>query len=89
MLELLLHMSNTNVEVKKNANENVLSLVRRFQKRVQESGVLPRVRSIRYNDRDPSSLRTKRAKLKKLKNLAKYEHDKRMGKVIERKKGRR
>ncbi len=89
MLELCLHMSNTNVEVKKNANENALSLVRRFQKRVQESGVLPRVRSIRYNDRPLSDLKTKKAKLKKLASLAKYEHDKRMGKVIERKKGRR
>lgn len=82
-------MSNVNVEVKKNANENALSLVRRFQKRVQESGVLPRVRSIRYNDRPLSDLKAKRAKLKKLGNLAKYELAKKMGKVIERKKGRR
>lgn len=82
-------MSNVNVEVKRNSSENALSLVRRFQKRVQESGVLPRVRGIRYNDRPLSELKTKRAKLKKLKNLAKYEDDKRMGKVVERKKGRR
>lgn len=82
-------MSNVNVEVKKNQNENALSLVRRFQKRVQESGVLPRVRGIRYNERPLSALKTKRAKLKKLINLAKYEDDKRMGKVVERKKGRR
>ena len=60
-----------------------------FQKRVQESGILPRVRGIRYNDRPLSVLKTKRAKLKKLANLAKYEEDKRMGKVVERKKGRR
>jgi ribosomal protein S21 len=82
-------MSNVNVEVKKNANENALSLVRRFQKRVQEAGILPRVRGIRYNDRPLSELKTKRAKLKKLANIAKYEEDKRMGKVVERKKGRR
>ncbi|MDB5260092.1 MAG: hypothetical protein JWN37_323 [Candidatus Nomurabacteria bacterium] len=88
MLEFPLHMSNVNVEVKKNANENALSLVRRFQKRVQESGVLPRVRSIRYSDRPLSVLKTKRARLKKLNNLKKYELAKRMGKVIERKKRR-
>ena len=82
-------MSNLNVEVKKNPNENALSLIRRFQKRVQESGVLPRVRSIRYNVRPLSDLKSKRAKLKKLTNLAKYEEDKKMGKVIERKKGSR
>ncbi len=81
-------MSNVNVEVKKNSNEDALSLIRRFQKRVQESGVLPRVRSLRYNDRDLSSLKVKRAKLKKLSNLEKYELAKRMGKVIERKKRR-
>jgi ribosomal protein S21 len=81
-------MSNVNVEVKKNSNENALSLVRRFQKRVQESGILPRVRSIRYNDRPLSVLKTKRAKLKKLTNIAKYEEARRMGKVIERKKRR-
>lgn len=82
-------MSNTNVEVKKNNNENVLSLVRRFQKRVQESGVLNRVRGIRYNTRPLSELKSKRAKLKKLTNLEKYETAKRMGKIIERKKGGR
>ena len=89
VLELYLHMSNVNVEVKKGNNENVLSMVRRFQKRVQESGILNRVRGIRYSDRPLSDLKTKKAKLRKLANLAKYEHDKRMGKVIERKKGRR
>lgn len=82
-------MSNTNVEVTKNANENALSLIRRFQKRVQESGILPRVRGIRYNIRPLSELKTKRAKIKKIENLAKYELAKKMGKVIERKKGRR
>lgn len=81
-------MSNVNVEVKKNSSENALSLIRRFQKRVQESGILPRVRSIRYSDRPLSVLKTKRAKLKKLENAAKYEEAKRMGKVIERKKRR-
>ena len=79
----------TNVEVKKNANENALSLVRRFQKRVQESGILPRVRGIRYNDRELSPLKVKKAKLKKLAGKEKYELAKRMGKIIEKKKGRR
>ncbi len=78
----------TNVEVKKNSNENALSLVRRFQKRVQESGVLPRVRSLRYSDRSLSELKVKRAKLKKLAGKEKYELAKRMGKLIEKKKRR-
>jgi ribosomal protein S21 len=81
-------MSNVNVEVKKNANENALSLVRRFQKRVQESGVLPRVRGIRYNERSLSDLKVKKAKLRKLENKVKYDLAKRMGKIIETKKRR-
>lgn len=83
-------MSNVNVEVKRGSNnENVLGLIRRFQKRVQEAGVLNRVRSLRYNDRPLSTLKTKKAKLRKLKNIATYEQARRMGKVIDKKKGRR
>jgi hypothetical protein len=81
-------MSKVNVEVIRNGTENVLSLVRRFQKRVQESGVLPRVRSIRYSDRVLSPLKVKRAKMKKLAGLAKYEEAKKMGKLVEKKKRR-
>ena len=44
-----------NTEVIKAGNENSLNLIRRFTKRVQGSGVLPRVRSIRYATRKPSS----------------------------------
>lgn len=79
-------MSNVNVQVNKNATEAPANLIRRFQKRVQESGVLSRVRSIRYNDRDLSKLKTKRAKLRKLSNIAKYEEARRLGKIVERKR---
>jgi ribosomal protein S21 len=81
-------MSNTNVEVKKGATENSISLVRRFQKRVQEAGILPRVRSIRYSDRPLSDLKVKRAKLRKIKKQKEYETLKRLGKVVERKRRR-
>jgi len=50
-----------NIEVTKNANENNLSVLRRFQKRVQGAGVLPRVRSKRYSEREKSE-NVKRAK---------------------------
>jgi ribosomal protein S21 len=50
-----------NIEVTKGANENNLSVLRRFTKRVQGAGVLPRVRSKRYSLRIPSK-NTKRAK---------------------------
>lgn len=50
-----------NIEVVKGANENNLSVLRRFTKRVQAAGVLPRVRSKRYKERPPSR-NTRRAK---------------------------
>ena len=50
-----------NIEVTKGANENNLSALRRFTKRVQLSGVLPRVRSKTYTQ-PPPSRNTRRAK---------------------------
>ncbi len=53
--------SMVNIEVTKGASENNLSVLRRFTKRVQGAGILPRVRSKRYSDRDKSA-NVKRAK---------------------------
>ncbi|MBX4181623.1 hypothetical protein KW807_02050 [Candidatus Parcubacteria bacterium] len=53
--------SSVNIEVVKGANENNLGVLRRFTKRVQAAGVLPRVRSKRYSERTPSA-NTRRAK---------------------------
>ena len=50
-----------NIEVIKGANENNLSVLRRFTKRVQSAGVLSRVRSKRYSQRIPSD-NTRRSK---------------------------
>jgi len=50
-----------NIEVVKGESENNLGVLRRFTKRVQAAGVLPRVRSKRYSQRFPSK-NTRRAK---------------------------
>ncbi len=50
-----------NIEVVKGPNENNLSVLRRFTKRVQGSGILPRVRGRRYAERTPSK-NTRKAK---------------------------
>lgn len=59
-----------NIEVTKGPNENNLSVLRRFQKRVQGAGLLPRVRSKRYNERLKSE---NVRKAKTLSNLKKKE----------------
>lgn len=79
-------MTMINVKVDKNKTEPAVSLLRRFQKKVQESGVLPRVRSIRYSEREMSGLKVKRAKLKKLAGAVKYAKLKRLGVSLDKKK---
>lgn len=41
----------TNIEVERGPNENNLGVLRRFTKKVQAAGILPRVRSRRYSER--------------------------------------
>jgi hypothetical protein len=71
----------TNVEIKKNKNENNVSMIKRFTKKVQESGVLPRVRSIRYEERQPSAYTKKKARLKSIKKQDEFQKAYKMGKV--------
>ncbi len=80
--------TNTNVEVKRNANENSANIVRRFQKRVQEAGILPKVRSLRYNQRELSPLKVKNGKMKKLDGQKEYDRLKKLGKLVEKKRRR-
>jgi len=70
-----------NIEVEKNNNENNLSLLRRFTKRVQGAGILPRVRSIRYQTRKLSAYKTKMKTLKSIKRKKEVEKLIKMGKM--------
>jgi ribosomal protein S21 len=55
-----------NVNITRNANENPLSVIRRFTRKVQSSGVIPRVRSLRFSDRVQSHYKVKQKALKKI-----------------------
>lgn len=48
-----------NVEVIRNPGENAMGVVRRFSRKVQSSGVIPRVRSIRSSTRVQSPYKVK------------------------------
>lgn len=73
----------TNVEVKKNNQESTANLIRRFTKRVQGSGVLPRLRKERYHSREKSENVNRTRKLVKLGNKVKYELLLKLGKIQE------
>ena len=76
-------MPKVNVEVSKNQSESAVNLIRRFQKRVQESGVLNRARSARYNERPKSELARKKSTLRNLAKRKEIEHLKKLGKISE------
>ena len=73
----------TNVEVTKNNQENNVSVLRRFTKRVQGSGVLPRVRGNRYTTRKLSEYVKKKKTLKMLAKRKNIQEQIKLGKMIE------
>jgi hypothetical protein len=70
-----------NVTVKKNKNENNLSVIKLFTRRVQESGVLSKKRSLRYLDKDPSQALRKSKKLRSIKKRENIEELVKLGKM--------
>lgn len=73
----------TNVQVDKNPNESSANVIRRFTKRMQNAGILRRVRGIRYYSRTKSENVRKEARLKKLGKKAEYDRLYKLGKVQE------
>jgi ribosomal protein S21 len=76
------HMA-INVEVEKNNSESSANLIRRFTKRIQGSGIIPRMRGLRYYKRTKSRNISKVAKLQKLERKDKYESLLKLGKIQE------
>ncbi|MBI2475987.1 MAG: hypothetical protein HYV67_01980 [Candidatus Taylorbacteria bacterium] len=72
-----------NVEVAKTGTESGVSLLRRFTKRVQGAGILPRVRSLRYKDRNKSPGTRKKMTLKKLARRKEVDRLIKLGKAVE------
>jgi ribosomal protein S21 len=73
----------TNVEVEKNTNESSANVIRRFTKRVQSAGIVPKVRGGRYYSRIKSRNVQRVSKLKKLAKREEYERLLKLGKVQE------
>lgn len=75
-------MAKTVIEVKKNPNENNGSLLRRFSRRIQESGIIRKVKSSRYNLRKESKLKTKKSALRRMTRRKEIEKLKKLGKMV-------
>ena len=69
------------LEVKRKERENSQNLVRRFSKRVQQSGILRRARKTRFRHREKSKNMEKKAALRRGKMKVEYEKLKKIGKI--------
>ncbi len=78
-----------NVQVEKNNNESSANVIRRFTKRVQGAGIVPKVRAGRYYARIKSDNVQRAAKLKKLGKKETYEKLLKLGKIPEQRSYRR
>lgn len=79
----------TVIEVKKNANESNMSVIRRFSRKVTEAGIIRKVKSKRYNERPLSKLKVKHATLKRLTRRKAQDKLAKLGKAIKPVRGAR
>ena len=61
-----------NIEVTRHGNENVAGLMRRFSRKVQSSGVIKRMRGIRYHTRAASNAQTHKDALTRIRKTNDY-----------------
>jgi len=71
------------VEVKKRDNESTESLLRRFSRRVQQSGVLLQARKVRYYERKKGRRRVREEAIRKANAQAERERLIKLGEVDE------
>lgn len=72
------------LEIRKKEREPSQSLVRRFTKRVKQSGILVRARKIRFREREKSRQMKKRAALRREELKKEYEKKRKLGELEER-----
>ncbi|MDP2789158.1 MAG: 30S ribosomal protein S21 [bacterium] len=74
-------MAKTVIEVKKNPNENNASVLRRFSRKIQESGIIHKVKNSRYSERKESKLKIKKSALKRMGRRKEIEKLRKLGKI--------
>lgn len=75
--------------VAKNSSENSASLIRRFSKRVQGSGVIRRAKSIRYHARTLSKMKKRNSALRRIERVEEREEKEKLGLIVPRTRGGR
>jgi ribosomal protein S21 len=76
-----------NAEVNKNSNENSASLLRRFSRRVQGTGVIQKAKGNKYRKRVKSRHTVKKETLVKLERRSEVEKLIKLGKLPDKRRG--
>lgn len=71
------------VEVKKKDNEGADSLIRRFSRRVQQSGVLLQARKIRFHERKKNKRKVREEAIRRAELMAERERLIKLGEIDE------
>ena len=74
-------MAMTNIDLKRNTSENGMSLIRRFSRKMQESGIIPKVKGKRYSVRPISKLAEKNMTVRRLARRKEIERLRKLGKM--------
>jgi ribosomal protein S21 len=69
------------IEVKKGPSDNNMSLLRKFQRRMNEVGIVRAMKKRRFNEREESSLNRKAWALKRIEKRKEIAKLKKLGKI--------
>lgn len=81
MILIIIQIKNMVLEIKKQERETTQSLIRRFGRRVQQSGILVRARKIRFRKKAKSRQAKKKAALRREELKKEYKKLKKLGKL--------
>ncbi len=76
----------TNVDVKKTKKDNNMGLIRKFSRKMKQSGVLRKKRSLRYFNRETSDFKKKSEALIKIEKTGEYNKNIKNGTISPRNK---
>lgn len=69
------------IEINRNNNENVMSMLRKFTRRVRDAGFINEVKSRRYFKRSDSDLRKKQSALNRMEKRREYNKLYKLGRI--------
>ncbi len=69
------------IEVRKNERETSSALIRRFTRKIQQSSILRRARSLKFQSRPESKLKKKVEAIKRVKAQRRMDYRRKMGKI--------